>query len=36
MVGWRRQLFDMKIGLEFDAFDISDEYLKESNAKKRQ
>ncbi len=33
--GWvERELFDMKIGLEFDAFDISDEYLKESNEKK--
>ena len=33
--GWlERELFDMNIGLEFDAFDISDEYLKESNQKK--
>ena len=33
--GWvERELFDLKIGLKFDAFDISDKYLQESNKKK--
>jgi len=33
--GWlERKLFDMKIGLEFDAFDISEKYLQEANEKK--
>ena len=33
--GWlERELFDMKIGLKFDAFDISDQYIQEANKKK--
>ena len=33
--GWlERQLYDMNIGIHFDAFDISDRYLKEAESKK--
>ncbi len=33
--GWvERELFDLKIGLEFYAFDISDKYIQEANEKK--
>jgi len=33
--GWvERQLYDLKIGLNFDAFDISKKYLKEAKGKK--
>lgn len=33
--GWvERQLYDLNIGLDFDAFDISEKYLKEAKEKK--
>lgn len=33
--GWvERQLYDLKVGLNFDAFDISEKYLKEAKEKK--
>jgi len=33
--GWaERQLYDLKIGLDFDAFDISQKYLEEAKEKK--
>ena len=33
--GWvERQLYDLKIGLDFDAFDISEKYLEEAKEKK--
>ncbi len=33
--GWvERQLFDLKVGLDFDAFDISEKYLEEAKEKK--